>query len=68
MQVDTTGKTVVQTLTSVLWFMDGRHDRFEARAVTLPSMFQTMRGFRNYKDQHQKVPDVKISVVLFFTL
>lgn len=51
---------MIQTLTSALWFMDGRHDKFESRAVSLPDMFQSLRGYRNYKDQHQKVPDVNI--------
>ncbi|WAR07375.1 hypothetical protein MAR_017333, partial [Mya arenaria] len=55
--VESTGKTVATTLISVLWYMDGRHDRFESRAVALPDMFKDLRGYRSYKEQHQKCPE-----------
>ncbi|WAR07356.1 hypothetical protein MAR_017314, partial [Mya arenaria] len=58
--VESTGKTVATTLTSVLWYMDGRHDRFESRAVALPDMFKDLRGYRSFKEQHQKCPEENI--------
>ena len=69
MQIYTTGKQVVTTLTSVFWFLDGRYSRFESRGVVFPDIFkENLSGFRNYKEQHKKIPEVPIIILKYINM
>ena len=57
-QAGTVGVHVVQTLTSLFWYLDPFHERFNSRAVQLPDMFKDLKGYRQFKKQHKKVPQV----------
>ena len=57
-QAETLGKTVVNTLTNVLWYLDPYLERLQARGISLPDQLKPFAGYRNLKSQHKKIPPV----------
>ena len=65
-QAATIGTQVVRTLTNFFWYLDPFHDRLSSRAVKLPDLFKDLKGYRNFKKQHKKVPQVSIQICVYF--
>ena len=65
MQVNVLGTKVVTTITDVLWYLDGHHEKFERRSYPIPELFQKFSGFRDYKKAKRKKPMVGIRNLIF---
>ena len=57
-QAGTIGCQVVRTLTDLFWYLEPFHERLNSRAVKLPDLFKDLKGYRNLKKQHKKIPQV----------
>lgn len=57
-QIDTIGRDVVNTLTNTMWYLDPHLDKLKDRSISIPAMFRQLTGFRDFKKQHKKVPQV----------
>ncbi len=54
-EVDTAGEAFVHALTNTLWFIDGQHDVFSARSLSIPSRFLPFSGYsRPDLSKHRK--------------
>lgn len=59
-QVDTLGKKVVSTITTVLWYLDPHQEKLAARGITMPDALAGCSGFYQWQKQHKKKPMVHV--------
>lgn len=59
------GKSIVKDLCDVLWYVDPFHERLKSRHITIPKPFDRFTGYRNWKQQHKREPQVKVIIQLF---
>jgi hypothetical protein len=51
---------VVSTLTEGLWYLDPFLDRFKSRGIHIPDPLKPLTGYRDWKAQKKKTPQVYI--------
>ncbi|CAG2219397.1 PIP5K [Mytilus edulis] len=56
-QVNTTGQSIVKTLSNALWYIDPHMLKFQNRGIKiLPAFFKNCHGFNNWKVHKKKEP------------
>jgi hypothetical protein len=65
-QLDTVGKSVVQTLTNALWYIDPHVQKLFSRGIQLPALFAEFQGFNDWKAKKQKDRYVYVNESLQF--
>ena len=61
-QADTLGKEFVVLLADVLWYMEGRHDRFNKQAKPIPAAFTKFpRLHLPEQNKHRKAENTQLS-------
>ena len=56
--VETTGKTFVECLTSLLWHITCHHEYFREKSLDIPLIFQKYKNFDNYAAKHKSKPQL----------
>ena len=52
--VGTIGVKFVQKLARVLWYLDPHHDKFLARGIHIPPLFESFKGYNDYKRKKEE--------------
>ena len=46
----------MQKVARILWYLDPHHQKFLARGIHIPSMFESFHGYNDYKRKKEKEP------------
>lgn len=58
-QVESTGVYITTTLTNVLWYLDPRIEKFNAKCIYLGDDINDFRGYNDWRHQKRKDPKIR---------
>ena len=58
--VGSIGVRFTQTLTKVLWYLDTHHEKFSSRAICLPPLLGSLKGYNDFRRKKEKEPQLSV--------